>query len=87
MQVMWNAANLFEHITREGPGLGVTTSAPPTLDFSVLKERRDAYVARLNGIYQNNVANAKIEHVKGWASLLPGNIVEVKPSDGSPAVR
>ncbi len=84
---MWNAANLLEHITREGPGLGVTAASPPSLDFPLLKERRDAYIARLNGIYEGNVSKAKIEHVKGWASLLPGNIVEVKPSDGSPAVR
>ena len=37
-----------------------------SFNWSVIKAKRDAYVKRLNGIYANNLANDKIEHLHGW---------------------
>jgi glutathione reductase (NADPH) len=60
-KVMWNAANLAETLEL-GAGFGFSIDAV-THDWATLKRGRDAYVARLNGIYQRNLSNKGVE----WA--------------------
>ncbi|TMW58423.1 hypothetical protein Poli38472_009982 [Pythium oligandrum] len=48
-----------------------------TFHWDKLKERRDAYVARLNGIYSRNLANSKVEHIQGTATFNSKGNVEV----------
>lgn len=55
-------------------------------DWATFKEKRDAYVKRLNGIYERNLANDKVEYVHGWATLKSKNEVEVALDDGSKAL-
>ncbi|XP_026518554.1 glutathione reductase, mitochondrial-like, partial [Terrapene carolina triunguis] len=52
-KVMWNTAVHFEFI-HDHADYGFET---PNVKFNwrVIKEKRDAYVSRLNGIYQNNL--------------------------------
>lgn len=42
-----------------------------------LKQRRDAYVARLNGIYQNNLKNSGVDLVRGDAKFVGEKTVQV----------
>lgn len=45
-------------------------------DFATLKEGRDVYVARLNGIYARNLENRKIRNVTSWARFTSANTIE-----------
>ena len=45
--------------------------------------KRDAYVKRLNGIYEKNLANDKVEYIHGRAHLTGRNEAEVVLDDGS----
>lgn len=74
-KLMWNAADLAEglddaleygfRLTREG------------FDWSSLREKRDAFVLRLNGVYESNLEKGKIELVRGWASFVDRRTVAV----------
>ena len=55
-------------------------------DWSTFKQKRDAYIHRLNGIYERNLANDKVEYVHGWAKVISPNSVEVTLDDGTKAV-
>lgn len=68
-KVMYNAASLAEAL-HDAPeyGFSVTTGEH---DWALLKRKRDDYVLRLNGIYERNLANRKVELVRARASLLP----------------
>lgn len=56
----------------------------PVFDWGQLKAKRDAYVKRLNGIYERNLGNDKVEHHQGWASFVSPNTVRVAPESGEP---
>jgi len=45
-----------------------------TFDWGFLKERRDMYVKRLNGIYDNNLKNSAIQKIEGLARLSDGGV-------------
>ena len=61
-KVMWNLANFIEdsHLMKD---YGVKGTEQLHVDFKEFKAQRDAYVARLNGIYQNNLKNSKVDYV------------------------
>jgi len=74
-KLMWNAAALAEAIHEAaGYGFDVTLAGH---DWPALKARRDAYVLRLNGIYEANLLKSKVEVVRGWARLVDAGTVEV----------
>ena len=81
-KVTWNAASIAETIHDAAAyGFSVETTAP--FDWSFFKHKRDAFVKRLNGIYEKNLANDKIEYIHGRAHLLSKNEAEVILDDGS----
>lgn len=72
-KVMWNAADLAEGL-RDAPDYGFALSAGEH-DWSLLKEKRDAYVMRLNGIYESNLAKRGIALVRGRAHFVDARTV------------
>ena len=60
-KVMWNAASL-SHAMHDAADYGFDLKRD-TLRWAVLKEKRDAYVRRLNGIYERNLANKKVDYI------------------------
>lgn len=73
-KVMWNAAELATAMT-SAPDYGFALE-PPSHDFAKLKQARDAYVERLNGIYASNLGKRQIEHVAEAARIsAPGVVV------------
>ncbi len=46
-------------------------------DWGELKRRRDAYVKRLNGIYESNLDKRGVEYIDGYASFKDANTVVV----------
>ena len=74
-KVMWNAAGLALGIgDAKDYGFDV---APGPNDWGQLKSKRDAYVQRLNGIYERNLQSKGIVHVRGAARFLDAHSVEV----------
>jgi len=74
-KIMWNAASAA-HAIHDAAGYGFDI-ASPAHDWSALKARRDAYVARLNDIYEQNLANKNIEFIAGFGMLEGSNRVHV----------
>jgi len=74
-KIMWNAA-AAAHAIHDAAGYGFDV-AQPTHDWAALKSKRDAYVARLNGIYEKNLANKNIEYIAGFGVLDGVNRVRV----------
>jgi glutathione reductase (NADPH) len=64
-KVMWNASRLAEMLD-DAPGYGFSIDQSP-FDWPSLKSARDAYISRLNGIYQRNLDQAGVETIAGWA--------------------
>jgi glutathione reductase (NADPH) len=64
-KVMWNAASVALSLTDANDyGFEVTVGAN---DWPQLKLKRDAYVLRLNGIYERNLASKGVAYVRGAA--------------------
>ncbi|KAJ9138692.1 Glutathione reductase [Pleurostoma richardsiae] len=81
-KVTFNAAFIAETIHQaKSYGFSVQETAP--FDWTTFKHKRDAYVKRLNGIYERNLTNDKVEYVHGWATLLSRNEVEITLDDGT----
>ena len=75
-KVMWNAAQIKEAITHaSGYGFEIGDYG---FSFTNLKNARDAYVTRLNGIYANMLKNSGVEHFKGYGKIVSNNQVEVE---------
>lgn len=84
-KVTFNAAAIAETIHQaKSYGFSVQETAP--FDWSTFKQKRDAYIHRLNGIYERNLANDKVEYVHGWAKVVSPNSVEVTLDDGTKTV-
>jgi glutathione reductase (NADPH) len=74
-KVMWNAAGVAMSLSDAGDyGFNVTVGGN---DWTALKHKRDAYVLRLNGIYERNLAAKGVAYVRGAARFLDKNTVEV----------
>ncbi len=66
-KIMWNAASLAEEIEdARGYGFDVELRGH---DWGVLKRQRDAYIARLNDIYERNLEKRQVSLIRGHARL------------------
>ncbi|BFZ54302.1 Glutathione reductase [Savitreella phatthalungensis] len=84
-KVMWYTADLASKL-REAPEYGFTDVRhdAKSFDWSMIKNKRDSYVKRLNGIYEKNLDKDSVEWISGYAKFTgkPGE-VEVDMHDGS----
>ena len=74
-KVMWNAANLYGSFGLM-KSYGINISGVEH-DWLALKTRRDAYVKRLNNIYENNLSNDGIQMFKGTGKIIGQGQVQV----------
>ena len=74
-KVMWYAANIA-HSLEDAAGYGFTL-AGHDFDWPTLKQRRDAYVQRLNGIYDGMLEKAGVEVIRGFGRFVDKDTVEV----------
>jgi glutathione reductase (NADPH) len=81
-KVTFFAAAIAETL-REAKAYGFSVKETAPFDWPTFKKKRDAYVKRLNGIYERNLVNDKVEHIHGWAHLLDKNTAQVVLDDGS----
>jgi glutathione reductase (NADPH) len=85
-KVMYNAASMAEILHRDMHHYGFSSQGDAGISFNwqFLKEARDKYIARLNGIYDRNLDNSGVVKMKGWATLVDAHTVAVvEPSAGS----
>lgn len=81
---MWHAADIADKIRHaegyqfKGPGIGA-----PQFDWATFKPQRDAYIRRLNGIYDANFAKEGVELHAGFGRVRGPGEVEVKKDDGT----
>ena len=74
-KVMWNAAEIAAG-AEDSAGYGFHFGAVAH-DWAMLKNGRDAYVHRLNGIYERNLAHRKIQLARGHARISGTHSVEI----------
>ncbi len=74
-KIMWNASNVALALSDAGD-YGFKVSLGDN-DWSILKSKRDAYVLRLNAIYERNLAAKGVAYLRGAARFLDKNTVEV----------
>jgi glutathione reductase (NADPH) len=73
-KIMWNAAHhaqMLEHARDYGFDIAVNGHA-----WSKVKEKRDAYISRLNEIYEENLDKRDVTYLKGQARFLDARTVE-----------
>jgi glutathione reductase (NADPH) len=72
-KVMWNASRVAE-VLHDAPGYGFDVAAAG-FGWPVIKTSRDAYVARLNAIYERNLDSSGIDRVHGHGRFLEPHTV------------
>jgi glutathione reductase (NADPH) len=80
-KITWNAAALAEGF-KDAKAYGFSGVDNTTFDWPYFKQKRDAYVKRLNGIYENNLNKDEIEHFKGRAKFVAKDEVEIALESG-----
>ena len=75
-KVMWYASGIAQAL-RDAPGYGFAEVAG-RFDWATLKQRRDAYVERLNGIYAGMLDKSGVELKRGFARFSGPRVVEVE---------
>jgi glutathione reductase (NADPH) len=74
-KVMWNAADIADGL-EDAADYGFRLGKTEAHDWPLLKTKRDAYVARLNGIYESNLAKRHIEVVRARGRFFDARTVE-----------
>ena len=74
-KVMWNTARVAEVLGHaKNYGFDIEVKG---FDWHAIKVARDAYVARLNGIYGRNLDNSGVEKIHGHGRFVNTNTVQV----------
>jgi len=81
-KIMWSAATLSETLRHDAAHYEFE-AAPGKLNWSVMKDKRDKYIIRLNNIYKSGLEKANVTILEGWASMVDAHTVAVNMNDGS----
>ncbi|KAI1299080.1 Glutathione reductase [Mortierella claussenii] len=73
-KVMWNTASIAEAV-RDAKEYGFPEVGSAKFDWFTLKQKRDAYIKRLNGIYERNLEKDQVDYISGMASFVSKNSV------------
>lgn len=72
-KITWSAAAMSESINEAAHyGFDVKRMAP--FDWPTFVQKRAAYVKRLNGIYEKNLGNDKVEYLAGHAKFTASTL-------------
>lgn len=74
-KITWHAAQIvdFSHLA----GDYGFTELNPQLDYTQFANRRDAFISKLNGIYQQGLDNANVTLVNGYAKFVDNQTITV----------
>ncbi|CAO1622855.1 unnamed protein product [Sympodiomycopsis kandeliae] len=79
-KLMWHAADVRGAV-QHAPEYGFPGTEVKPFDWKYFAEKRDNYVKRLNGIYDNNLKKDHVDYISGHAELTGPNEVEVSFRD------
>jgi len=82
-KVMFNAADLAVKTTEHARQYNIEAPTELKFDWKAFKGKVDAYVERLNGIYERNLAKENVALIRGWAKFKDEHTVEVTTSSGA----
>lgn len=72
-KIMWNAAEVSATLKHtKGYGFSVNTEG---FNWANLKQKRDAYIERLNGIYHRNLENSGVTEIAGHAQFIDNKTI------------
>lgn len=78
-KVMWNAAQIGEALElAHDYGFEIKCKA---FQWDRLKQARDAYVKRLNGIYENNLEKSQVDVLRGTGKFVSNHTISVNGSE------
>ncbi len=78
---LYSYAAHYGHAFHEAEGYGWHTGAAQ-FNWAELKAHRAREITRLNGVYDQLLASAKVQVVRGWAQLVDGHTVAVETAEG-----
>ncbi|EIW85480.1 glutathione reductase [Coniophora puteana RWD-64-598 SS2] len=81
-KIMWHAADLADKIRHASSGYHFAGLSEPAFDWKTFKPQRDAYIRRLNKIYENNLDKEHVDYYAGRGTLISPTSVEVTPPSG-----
>ncbi|KAI8909387.1 hypothetical protein DFJ77DRAFT_472301 [Powellomyces hirtus] len=73
-KIMWTAGSFHEAL-QEVKGYGFDVEVK-SFNWNTVKQKRDAYIKRLNGIYERNLEKEKVEKIRGLAKFVDPKTVE-----------
>ena len=79
-KVSWYAAAIAETLA-EAKGYGFDIDVKG-FDWPTFKTKRDKYIERLNGIYERNLKNDKVDYIVGHGRFVSKKEIEVTDSSG-----
>ena len=74
-KIMWYGAHLA-HAIRDAKGYGFDVEQK-SFNWTQLVEDREAYIRRLNGIYEKNLTGENVEMLNGHGSLIDAHTVQI----------
>ncbi|KIJ63309.1 hypothetical protein HYDPIDRAFT_113287 [Hydnomerulius pinastri MD-312] len=81
-KIMWHAADLADKLRHASQGYHFEGVPEPKFNWETFKPQRDAYIRRLNKIYENNLDKEGVEYHAGFARMTSASSVEVTRPDG-----
>ncbi|CAH1245130.1 GSR [Branchiostoma lanceolatum] len=75
-KVMWNTAVHAEYL-QDHKDYGFDVNGTTTFSWKTIKDKRDAYIKNLNGIYKSNLDKSHVEAIVGDAKFVSERCVEV----------
>jgi len=79
-KIMWHAADLAEKL-RHASNYHFTDVPTPKFSWSTFKPQRDAYIRKLNGIYDSNFIKEGVDWFDGHAKFTSPTSIEVTKQD------
>jgi glutathione reductase (NADPH) len=73
-KIMWNAADIALKVA-DAADYGFDVKVGDN-DWALLKQKRDAYIERLNAIYARNLAAKGVAHVRGMGRFIDAHTVD-----------
>ena len=77
-KLFWYAANTAEALENARIFGFAGIPAQPHIDWAHFKHERDAYIARLNGIYENNLHKSGVTLIRGAARFVDAKTIAVE---------
>ena len=87
-KIMWNAATLSDTFRHDASQYCFempknTKFSDIKFDWQAMKQKRDAYIVKLNNIYGSGLDRANVDFYQGNAELVDAHTIQITMTDGS----